>query len=169
MLMFWMLVSALSNSSMMNFLKIECIKNIKTCNSILFGSDRSSRNANLRLSVCLFVSNLSRTHNLHHFGSDSSWWLQDVFRMSSGCLQDVFRMTSGWLQDDFRTTSGWLQEDYRMTAGWLQDDYGMTTGWLRDDYRMSSGWLQSGSVCCLSQVCLRSVSSLNLLHHTVGA
>ena len=41
----------------------------------LFGSDMSSRNANLRLSVCPFVCssapNLSEAFNLHLFGSGS--------------------------------------------------------------------------------------------------
>ena len=37
-----------------------------------FGSDRSSRNANLRLSVRSFDENLSRAHNLHLLASDSS-------------------------------------------------------------------------------------------------
>ena len=50
-------------------------------------------------SVCLSVSNLSRTHNLHHLASDSSWWLHDDFRMTSSYRRSLkyFVLFSGQL------------------------------------------------------------------------
>ncbi len=71
-----------------------------------FGSDRSSRKANVRSFVRSFVRSsvpsLSEALNLHLFFIMTSGWLQDD-RRSSG-WQEVFRMTSGWLQNDLRMT-----------------------------------------------------------------
>ena len=46
------------------------LHSLKLCSYHFFGSNRSSRNANLRSSVRAFGSNLSRAVNLHHSGSN---------------------------------------------------------------------------------------------------
>ena len=61
----------------------------------IFGSNRSPRNAN----HCLFKPSLSRAQNLHLLASDSSWWLQDDFRMTQSTKRALLEQESN--QSDF--------------------------------------------------------------------
>ena len=63
--------------------------------------------------VCPFGTKLSRLHSLHLSASDSSWWHQNDFRMTSRRLQDEFRLTSGWPHVDFRMTQRTLTSIHR--------------------------------------------------------
>ena len=64
----------------------------------VFGSDRSSWNANVRPSVCSCQTCLELT----------------IFIIWVKILHDDFMMTSGWLQDNFRMTSESTQRSIRL-------------------------------------------------------
>ena len=73
-----------------------------------FGSVRSSGCHFVRPSVCLSVQ-----HNTH------STLEHSIFLF----VAYIIKQTSWWLQDNFRITSGWLPYDFLMTSWWLQEDY----------------------------------------------